>query len=125
MKRFILIIFIFFTFYTFAQEGIMMTAKAMTFKYKDVPNDTWRQWKEINNKVYISNVVIRIYGNTDQVYDIIRRIAVKNMIDKTAIVYEAIDEENLPCIVEFVKTNSDKFYLYVRWSNMDLVYYLE
>lgn len=103
--------------------------EAYTIRY--IPEDSssftdWKDWK-VNKSIilYTQEGKITVSSPTKHDYFILKISDHILFKDGEVIIFEAIDDSNIKCIIEFVVYPSGIYHLYIRWLDLQIVYQMQ
>jgi len=130
MKHLIFSMLLLVTITSYSQDVFKFRTTAVAVRsFKDYYNqwEEWGEWEESNVLVIMNmkNLSLEIYSKNHQQYDLLNVNPAEYHTDYKKTIAPAVDEDGLRCTVEFVTWNSGTVHIYIKWSDIQIVYELQ
>jgi hypothetical protein len=131
LKTNLITIFFFFTFSICYSQVTKFKTNSGYTKFFNENAQKWKEWEKLTNAVDIlitldmTNERIKIFSQSEQVYDIIKYYEKKTDSDgDDTISFQCVDQDGLKCKIRFLILNSEdgKKQLYVDYADMVILY---
>lgn len=126
MKSLLLSIFLILGISSYSQI-IKFQTEAWSIANFDETTQEFEEWKPwvISEAVIVFNVpkgIIDVYSKIEQQYTIISPVAKENKEGILFYSFDCIDISGIRCFLEVIQFTNEKYHMYVRWVNFQIVY---